>query len=71
MSMHEETLTTWADTLKENGIRIGFQKGQVRLLSRQLTKAFGQDVFSREAKGRLKDAALEQLEAWSKRVRTS
>jgi hypothetical protein len=70
-AMIDETLTTWADNLKESGIRIGLQEGQVKLLSTQLTEAFGHDVFSKEAEGRLKDATIEQLEAWGKRVLTA
>jgi predicted transposase/invertase (TIGR01784 family) len=68
----EEMLMTVAERLEKRGEAKGRVEGEARgrnaILSRQLAKRFGQDIFDISLQERLRNATPEQLDHWAERI---
>jgi hypothetical protein len=72
----EEMLMTVAERLEKRGEAKGRVEGRVEgeargrnaILSRLLTKRFGQDIFDIKLQERLRNATPEQLDRWAERI---
>ena len=67
---------TVAERLEKRGEARGLMEGEARgrvegrnaILSRLLTKRFGQDIFDIKLQDRLRNATPEQLDRWAERI---
>ncbi len=64
----EEMLMTVAERLEKRGEARGEAKGRNAILSRQLTKRFGSNIFDIKLQERLRNATPEQLDHWAERI---
>ena len=64
----EEMLMTVAERLEKRGEARGRTEGRNAILSRQLAKRFGQDIFDIKLQERLRTATPEQLDRWAERI---
>jgi predicted Zn-dependent peptidase len=61
-------VTEWTQKWKMEGEARGEAKGRNAILSRQLAKRFGQDIFDIKLQERLRNATPEQLDRWAERI---
>ena len=58
----------WKQEGRMEGEARGEAKGRTAILSRQLAKRFGQDIFDISLQERLRNATPEQLDRWAERI---
>ena len=66
--MLADRVTEWTQKWKMEGRTEGEAKGRNAILSRLLTKRFGQDIFDIKLQERLRNATPEQLDHWAERI---
>ncbi len=67
-AMLADRVTEWTQKWKMEGEARGEAKGRNAILSRLLTKRFGQDIFDISLQERLRNATPEQLDRWAERI---
>ena len=60
------TMTGFAQRYRDEGMQLGRQEGERRVLERQLQRRFG--ALSAENTERLTEASMEDLETWAENV---
>ena len=58
----------WKQEGRLEGRMEGRTEGRNAILSRQLAKRFGQDIFNISLQERLRNATQEQLDRWAERI---
>jgi hypothetical protein len=66
--MYEEYVREWENQKIMQGEQIGMKKDRVEVLFEQLAESFGPESIDNSVKERLRNASMEELKIWTKRI---